>query len=740
MKTTSTRIAVTGTVGVEPRMRHRLGTRAVAGMLSCCAVALGVCFFGQRLAASFIAAPVYAAGASPQAVLLGDFNGDGIPDLAVANYGTSPNYTDGGVSILLGNGDGTFQPPRSYSVGVRARSVAVGDFNRDGKLDLVTANENGTISVLLGNGDGTFHAGQSFATGFLELVAVAVGDFNSDGHLDVIVAGETKDFIDSVGVLLGNGDGTFQPAQSYPLPSAHFVAVGDFNGDGNLDIAALGGVGLNIFLGNGDGTFQPAQGYVARGFAVAVGDFNGDGIADLAVPGGTVNILIGNGDGTFQPAQPYAAGFDPRSVAAADFNHDGHVDLAVGTQYGLVSILLGNGDGTFQAPQGFATGKIAASLAVGDLNVDGHLDLASADHSGVFALLGNGDGSVQAARVYAVGDGDLSVAVGDFNGDGIPDLAVARVLNNGTLSILLGNGDGTFRAGPSYAAGDPVSVVVADFNGDGVPDLAILHYGFTTAVSILFGNGDGTFQTARYYPVESLSLASFLTAADLNGDGFPDLIATHTYGGGNTVSVLLNRGDGTFQAAQNYTVDDNPSAVAVADFNGDGYPDLAVGHNSGPNSGPLSILFGNGDGTFQAAQNYNLPTGGYSYVILAAGDFNGDGHPDLAVGNGRSPDLSVSVLLGNGDGTFEAGQKYPGYGPFGIGDFNRDGFLDLVVWQNYSSTVVLLGNGDGTFHAVPGCPVVAGGAVGDFNGDGYPDLAGSYAGGVVILLNAADWR
>jgi hypothetical protein len=470
-----------------------------------------------------------------------------------------------------------------------------------------------------------------------------------------------------------------------------------------------------------------------------VGDFNGDGIPDLAVASATVNILLGNGDGTFQPVQAYAAGSSPTSLATGDFNHDGHLDIAVGAE-GAMSVLAGNGDGTFELAHSYAAG--GSSTVVADFNGDGNPDIAVPGYPGVFILLGKGDFTFQAARAYTLDAYFISsVAVADFNGDGVPDLAVANQTRNGTVLILLGKGDGTFQPAQSYPAGVyPMFLVAADFNGDGISDLAVLNYDLPSTVLILFGNGDGTFKAGPTCAVGRY--ARFMAVGDFNGDGTPDLVVANTgirIAEDMTVSVLVNHGDGTFQAAQNYTVGSTPTSVAVGDFNSDGHLDIVVSYE-GSIPGTLSILFGNGDGTFQVAQNYTFDAGDYSYVQVVAGDFNGDGHLDLAVSNAF--DESVTVLLGNGDGTFQAGQKYRGYGRIAIGDFNRDGALDLVVSLNLGAVAVSLGNGDGTFQAAQAYPVGDTPfpiAVADFNGDGFPDLAVGTSGGVTILINAADW-
>jgi hypothetical protein len=334
-----------------------------------------------------------------------------------------------------------------------------------------------------------------FATGYQQPqsnpTSVVTGDFNGDGKLDLAATNYNHS---DVGILLGNGDGTFGPvatyaAGSYPLS----VAVGDFNADGKLDLAVAcnnQSNSVNILLGNGDGTFQRAVSYTAGSVSVSVaaGDFNADGKLDLVVANAQsndVSILLGNGNGTFQTAVSYGVGSGPQSVAVGDFNADGKPDLAVANlDSNDVSILLGNGDGTFHTAVSYGAGSGPRSVAIGDFNADGKLDLAVANFNSadVSILLGNGDGTFQTAVSYSAGPGGaLSVAVGDFNADNVPDLAVANFYS-GNLGVLLGNGDGTFQTAVSYGAGSgPRSVAVGDFNRDGKLDMVVA-YGGTGSV------------------------------------------------------------------------------------------------------------------------------------------------------------------------------------------------------------------------------------------------------------------
>jgi hypothetical protein len=324
-----------------------------------------------------------AVGVSPRGIAVGDFNGDGKLDMAVANEVSNT------LTILLGNGDGTFTPaPSQLETGAIPNSIAVGDFNRDGKLDLAVVNAGqSTVTILLGNGDGTFTPANSSPSTGNAPYSVVAGDFNGDGILDLAVANAGSN---TVTILLGFGDGTFTPAAASPVTGTEPVAItaGDFNGDGNLDLAVANGDSdtVTILLGNGDGTFTPAAASPATGvlpFAILTGDFNGDGKLDLAVANDSNNltILLGNGDGTFTAAASPATGSWPFAIAMGDFNGDGKLDIAVADAgASQVSILLGNGDGTFTpVATSPATGSEPMAIAVGDFNGDGGLDLATAN-------------------------------------------------------------------------------------------------------------------------------------------------------------------------------------------------------------------------------------------------------------------------------------------------------------------------------------------------------------------------
>lgn len=359
----------------------------------------------QKPTVNFARAVAYRSGGyAPDFIFVatGDLNGDGKMDLVVTNeclFCNRDGFCDGQsgiVSVLLGNGDGTFQSASIYGSGGEAPdSVTLADVNGDGKLDIIVANENSnSVGVLLGNGDGTFRPVVTYSSGGWNATSVAVADVNGDGNLDLIVANEcqTSDNCNNgnVGVLMGNGEGTFQPAITY-MPGGQYpfsVAVADLNGDGYPDLAVAGLDGVGLLFGNGDGTFQTGATFSPGGTSIAIGELNGDGDPDLVVTGGGgLSVLLGNGYGTFQSAVTYPSG-ESDYVVIADINGDGKMDLVTadlcrqsGTcTTGGVSVLVGNGDGTFQSAIVYGSGGLyATSVAVADVNADNKPDILVAN-------------------------------------------------------------------------------------------------------------------------------------------------------------------------------------------------------------------------------------------------------------------------------------------------------------------------------------------------------------------------
>jgi hypothetical protein len=644
---------------------------------------------------TFAAKVDYATGQAPSSLAIADLNGDGKLDLVVTNF------TDGTVSILKGNGDGTFQMHVDHAANGSPGSVAVADFNHDQKPDLVLVNSGPfgaspqSISVLLGNGDGTFQSPVSYTAmtsfpAFPQLSSLAVADLNADGTPDVVVTSHEMDTTFGVYVFLGKGDGTLSNATGYALDTAcatcgaYSVAIADLNRDGKLDLAVsaaqtttFGGPGtVTILIGNGDGTFAVNNGYLVSQFfgSIVAGDFNSDGNPDIAVTGNnSVSVLLGAGDGGFTSLMQFGTGSRPSSLVAGDFNSDGHLDLAT-ADYNIASVgvLFGNGDGSFQTRSDYQLDRSAVAVAAGDFNGDGKPDLITVDSSGDPAALwlGNGDGTFQESGPFAFVDAS-DVLVADFNGDGKLDVAAADL--NGSVTVILGNGDGTFQKPTDYPAGPTTlsiadSVALGDFNGDGKPDLVWVHW--SAGGGILMNNGDGTFTAGPSFGVSGFSVA----VGDFNGDGKADLAIADR----SNISLLIGNGNGTFQTGVSYATGSGPTGLAAGDLNHDGKIDL-VALNS---SNSISVLLGNGDGTFQTHVDY--PTwGAFPASTIKMGDLHGDGNLDVVV----LGEFGLSVFKNTGDANLQVRTDYgtaTAPGGVALADFNLDGRLDAVSVNEYS--------------------------------------------------------
>jgi hypothetical protein len=609
----------------------------------------------------------------------------------------------------------------TYSTGGTPAALATGDFNRDGKTDVVVLNGNGVVSFMQGDGRGGFAAPKTIATllGVASNPTLLAADFNGDGNLDLLIL---QDPGTSFSIYSGRGDGSFADPVTVNdgLPAAGNVAIGDFNGDGRSDIAITGVSSIAVIFANPSGGFEApiilSTPYnVGTYLPIALGDLNQDGHLDVLVTNenGEFQSFLGDGRGQFNPQTANIGSYVATSMAIADFNHDGKPDIALAKptffyefDVGAVTIVYGNGDGTFTpSAQGFFQAPDAfTSVQLADFNGRSGLVFPT---DPVYVVTSDATGQLSEAS-YAAGGGP--VGVGDFNGDGMPDVVAANLSG---IQVLANAGSGVLRAPihqklMNFPFTNVATIDVADLNGDGVPDLAVIqqfdeHGYFSFSVGSMLGSTKGGLTSV---PTGGLgdtfavnTHVSTPAIGDFNHDGHLDVAYAGYYQSGpfpqQLISLAAGDGKGNFSTlGQNIAM--NSESLAGGYYNADGNADLAS-----VDGVDLQVLIGNGDGTFKSPVKYDA---GSNPVFVMQRDLNADGKKDLVVVNEGSDD--ISVLLGNGDGTFRPQKRFPaGLHPVWAvtGDFNRDGKTDIAV-ASTSGVSILLGNGDGTFrpeHSFP---------------------------------------
>ncbi|CAF3176865.1 unnamed protein product [Rotaria socialis] len=573
------------------------------------------------------------------------------------------------------------------SVGTRLKNVATSHLNEDDLLDIIVVNEGtDSIGVLLGYGNGTFENQLIFPTGLKSHPdSIAIHDFNKDEQVDITVINHgTNNFV----TLLGKGNGMFENHGSYGASfdfSPVVIGLGDFNNDDYSEIVVAydNSDHIDIFAQHDIGAFPQRMTYLTDtwSFAVAVSDFNNDSHLDIVVTTAyrnVIDILLGNGNGSFTRVAAYLTGALPESVAVGDFNNDARLDIIVANcGNNTVILFFGSGNGTFPTDITHSTGSLPRSVAVGDFNRDSKLDavIVNSGSNSVTLLLGSGNGTFPTELTYSTGSLPQSIAVGDFNSDASLDIAVANYGDN-TISVLLGYGDGSFTSQIIYASGaSPLTVVVGDFNNDTRLDLVLTNQ-IDGCVSVLLGVINQAFLKAETLITGNGSQPSSVVIADYNNDNKKDIAIANL--GTNTIDIFLGNGNSSFTSQKSLLTGSTPKAVAIGDFNNDNIIDIVVANYD---SGNVGVFLGCGNGSFLSQKTFT--TGSQSYPIeVAVGDFNSDTFVDIIIANYGIN--TVGILLGYGNGSFTNVKlfsiSYASY-PFSIsvGDFNGDRKLDFVI-------------------------------------------------------------
>jgi hypothetical protein len=688
-----------------------------------------------------------------------DLNGDGNPDLIVSG-------NNGTFEVHLGDGMGGFtsivsNPCTPLSSPSR---FAVGDLNRDGKLDLVGS----SVNLMYGNGDGTFATGGPIGTtgGPVEQ---SLADLDRDGILDIILLDTS-----SLNVAKGLPGGTFAAGNSYSgLSSPRELAVADWNRDGKLDVAVANQGGIVTYLGNGDGTLAaPSTLDPSRDYRdVTVGDFNRDGALDLAgrsvVPMSSspsangISIFLGNGSGGFGPRIPRGVfDRDGSEIVSWDVNRDGSPDLVATSRGDLTStsevaqnsnfwtarVMLGNGTGDFGRDSDYLIG-VAPGLSrtgFGDLNRDGQIDIIGrnvdyvTDESLVSYLsilrgaMPGFTGSFPSHTEFATGTGPLDLAVADFNRDGKLDVASLGA-GSGAVTVHAGNGTGGLGAGSSFPVGlNAEALSSGDVNRDGAIDLVTSS---SVDLMVLLGNGTGGFAPAVGYPIGSDITGVAL--GDMNRDGKLDAVVAST--GDGAVNITLGNGAGAFAPSTQFSTPGVPGQVALGDLDGDGDLDVVTFDH---NLGDVFSLLGNGGGGLGSAATFAFGSGTRDIVL---GDWNRDGYLDVALTRVVGGSGFMTTAVGLGDGTFAAASSYPVSSDvryLSVVDYNLDGIVDIVAGNGAGGSLSLfrgLGNGAFLFAVtITGAGAPAAAAVADMDRDGQPDLisVNSTANNISIFLGS----
>ncbi|MDP2886152.1 MAG: FG-GAP-like repeat-containing protein [Ignavibacteria bacterium] len=780
---------------------------------------------GSITASSFASKVDFTTGLRPLGVAIGDIDGDGKLDLVVTNTEGSSISVLRNTSLSGSITSGSFAAKVDFATGTNPFSVAIGDIDGDGKPDLVVANlvSNGTVSVFRNTSSSgsitssSFAAKVDFTTG-TGPEGIALGDVDGDGKPDLVVVNNVSSSVSVFRNTSTSGSitsGSFAPKVDFTtgaFPCS--VAISDIDGDGKQDLVVANygsNSAVSVFRNTSSsgsitsGSFAPKVDFATgtNPYSLAISDIDGDGKPDIVTANNgsnTVSLFRNTSSsgsitsGSFTAKTDFAVGTGPSGVVLSDVDGDGKPDIIITNQNSNTVSILRNmitltpptitsftptrnalnveknatiaitfdqdiiqtsisssticingslsGTHTFTQDYNSATKTVTlypdvqfkvgevvtTTLTRGIKSVAG--DSLQRSYNWGFTIITNSASGIFTKTSSPLGGNNPhSVTAGDWNGDGYLDLAVADQ-NSDSVSILFNNGSGQFSIVSTVKVGSaPWYVISGDWNGDGHQDLAVTNTNSYT-VSILFNNGSGQFTVASTVGVGVSPIP--ITTGDWNGDGSQDLAVGNN--GDNTLSILMNNGSGLFTQTVRKNISGwYPYSLTTGDWNSDGYQDIVLINNQ---LITVSILMNNGSGQFTETTT----SAGNSPAAVTSGDWNGDGSKDLAIANSGAN--TVSILMNNGSGQFtQTSTLGVGSHPYSItsGDWNGDGYLDLAVVNSGSTTIsILMNNGSGQFSQTS-TPEVGSGpfhiTTGDWNGDGRQDLVVSnYSSNTVSIL------
>ncbi len=700
----------------------------------------------------------FTSGIHPKSVTIGDIDGDGKPDLVIANDSSNS------VSVLRNTGSSgfiNFAPKVDFATGSFPSSVAIGDIDGDEKPDLAIPNDSSnTVSVLRNisiSGTVSFAIKVDFGTG-TQPTSLALGDINGDGRLDLAIANRSSNTISVLRNISTSGVLSFAPKVDFATGSSpRFVAIGDMDGDGKSDLAITNQGSNTISIlrntsNNATVSFTTKVDFITntQPNTLAIGDIDGDGKPDLAIENGgnTVSLyrnnpqifppsitsfaplsgtvgssvtIIGSGFNT-TPANNIIFFGATRATVTTSTTNSLTVTVPTGATFAPITLIDTGVNFTVHSPQffnpifspskaiittsdiaaklDFSTGTSPRSIAIGDIDGDGKSDLAIANTNSKTVSIYRNTGKIDTVNFATKVDfttlwSPLSVAIGDIDGDGKADLVIANA-GSDIVSIFRNTSSSgiiNFASKVDFITGSlPYSVVIGDINGDGKPDLALTNYNSNT-VSVLRNTGlKGSISFATKVDFATGSNPCSVAIGDIDGDGKPDLAIANT-GNIYTVSVLRNTGSNNsvnFATKTDFTTGSNSKSIEIGDIDGDGKPDLAIGSNS------VSILrntSSSGSISFATRVDFASVSTPYSLKI---GDINGDGKPDLAIINQSSNKLSI-LRNTSISGTVDFATKVDfasGTNPLSIaiGDIDGDGKSDLAIANENNNSVSILRN------------------------------------------------